>query len=201
MSETVDKALARVSNARDRYVLFIGHAKMAEGSRAEVALALHAKTAEGAVPQAPLIFNLGNGYQLDLDVSGTQADVAARYGEAETPAPKKRGRPKLGVEGREVTLLPRHWEWLERQRGGASAAIRRLVDQARAAEDGKANPRAAQDRTTRFMGAMAGNLAGFEEATRALYAGNEARFAEEIKAWPKDVCATVRALAEGAFAA
>jgi hypothetical protein len=102
--------------------------------------------------------------------------------------------------GREVTLLPRHWDWLENQRGGASAALRRLVDQARkdnAVEDAR---REAQDRTNRLMTALAGNLPGYEEANRALYAGDADRFRAQTGAWPTDVKQVVAALAGAAFA-
>jgi hypothetical protein len=98
-----------------------------------------------------------------------------------------------------VTLLPRHWEWLERQRGGASAALRRLVDDARKQTARSDGVRLAQDRTNRFMSAIAGDLPGFEEATRALYAGNERAFREHIGAWPKDIVDCTLRLCDGAF--
>ncbi len=84
-------------------------------------------------------------------------------------------------------MLPRHWDWLSAQPGGASQALRRLVDQARAADDGRTACRAATDAAYRFMAAMAGNLPGFEEASRALFAGDEARFSAETAAWPPDI--------------
>ena len=100
-------------------------------------------------------------------------------------APKGRGRPKLGVVPREVTLLPRHWAWLGAQPGGASAAIRRLVDEAR---KGPRSAAAARDGVYRFITAMAGDRPGYEEALRALYRDDAARFCEIIADWPKDVC-------------
>jgi hypothetical protein len=106
---------------------------------------------------------------------------------AEAEAPRGPGRPKLGVVAREVTLLPRHWEWLNRQRGGASVALRRLVDEARHADGGADRRRAAQEAAYRFMSAMAGNREHFEEATRALFAGDAARFTHLIATWPKDI--------------
>lgn len=96
-----------------------------------------------------------------------------------------RGRPKLGVVAREVTLLPRHWEWLAAQPGGASVALRKLVEEARRSQSGRA--RQAQERAYHFMNAMAGDLPGFEEATRALFAGDREGFAERIAGWPTDV--------------
>ncbi|MGK4708801.1 DUF2239 family protein, partial [Pseudomonas aeruginosa] len=92
---------------------------------------------------------------------------------------------KLGVVAREVTLLPRHWEWLAAQPGGASVALRKLVEEARRSQSGRA--RQAQERAYHFMNAMAGDLPGFEEATRALFAGDPEGFAERIAGWPTDV--------------
>lgn len=120
------------------------------------------------------------------------------------PPPKKssqsRGRPKLGVVGREVTLLPRHWEWLNSQPGGASVALRKLVDEARRVNGNKDRVRSAQEASYRFMVAIAGDLPGFEEATRALFQANEARFDEMVEGWPADVKNHARKLAAAAFA-
>ncbi len=102
--------------------------------------------------------------------------------------------------GREVTLLPRHWEWLDRQRGGASASLRRLIDDARKLSAEADDIRTAQDRTNRFMSAIAGDLPGFEQATRALYAGNEHAFVAQVETWPKDVKTYTLVFADGAFA-
>jgi hypothetical protein len=101
--------------------------------------------------------------------------------------PRRRGRPKLGVVAREVTLLPRHWEWLNAQPGGASVALRKLVEAARRANGDKDRSRAARDAAYHFMSAMAGNLPQFEEACRALFAGDHRRFTTLIAAWPGDV--------------
>ena len=88
---------------------------------------------------------------------------------------------------REITLLPRHWDWLALQPNGASAAIRRLIDEARKREPAKLHRQQALQATERFLFAMAGNFPGYEEATRALFQGNSQRFAELISTWPKDV--------------
>ena len=96
--------------------------------------------------------------------------------------------------------MPRHWEWLAAQPGGASAAIRRLVDEARRAGGAKQQTRAAQDAAFKFMTAMAGDLPGYEEATRALYAKDRQRFARHVAAWPDDVRAYATTLAEAALA-
>jgi hypothetical protein len=114
------------------------------------------------------------------DATGKQVDFNFRE-----PARVGPGRPKLGVVSREISLLPRHWEWLESQPSGASAAIRRLVDQARNGA-GDADRRR-REAAGRFLTAMAGNLPGYEEATRALWAGDQARFAALMDGWPADV--------------
>jgi hypothetical protein len=113
---------------------------------------------------------------------------------AETPAedlsapePRGRGRPKLGVVAREVTLLPRHWDWLGAQPGGASVALRKLVEEARRASGDRDRSRAARDAAYHFMAVMAGNLARFEEASRALFADDRRRFVELIAGWPGDI--------------
>ncbi|MDF2233099.1 DUF2239 family protein [Albimonas sp. CAU 1670] len=168
------------------HAAFLGPRLLARGSLAEVAAALHASPAPGALVFDP------QGRQIDLDLRGTEADVRARHADpAETaPRPRGRGRPKLGVVAREVTLLPRHWDWLT-GRGGASAAIRRLVEAARRAEA----PKDARDAAWRFMSAAGGDLPGFEEAARALYAGDAEGFAARLAAWPADLAEHARRLA------
>lgn len=116
------------------------------------------------------------------DTTGKQVDFNWREPERASAGP---GRPKLGVVSREISLLPRHWEWLETQPSGASAALRRLVDQARNSPADQ--ERRAREAAGRFLSAMAGNFAGYEEATRALYAGDKERFAELIHEWPADI--------------
>lgn len=129
-----------------------------------------------------LIFDNSTGRQADFDFRGTIEDVVGRYVKEE-PA-RGPGRPKLGVVAREVTLLPRHWEWLAEQPSGASAAIRRLVDQARKSEDGS---RRAATVTGRVMTSLAGDLPNYEEAYRALDASDRARFEQLTALWPTDV--------------
>jgi hypothetical protein len=171
---------------------FDGHRLLARGTRIDVALAL--KQALGAGATGPLLaFGDATGGVIDFDLSGSDADVAARLAEPE-PAPRGRGRPKLGVVAREVTLLPRHWEWLAAQRGGASVALRRLVDEARRADGGSTQARQAVDAAYRFLQAIAGNFAGFEEASRALFAGDGEGFERRIADWPPDIVAHARRL-------
>jgi len=132
-----------------------------------------------------LIFVDQTGEQVDFDFRGSVEDVLRR---AEPRATKTGpGRPKLGVVSREVTLMPRHWEWLEQQPNGISAALRRLVDNARKQAPNKADARRVIDAAGRFMWAMAGNFPSFEEASRALFAKDGKRFASLIRRWPKDV--------------
>ncbi len=125
-----------------------------------------------------LMFNDATGGQVDVDLR----DEAT----AEPAAPAKAaGRPRLGVVAREVTLLPRHWEWLAAQPGGASVSLRKLVEEA--ARSPAAAVKAAQTAAYRFMTAMAGNLPGYEEANRALFAADEGRFQQFTQGWPADV--------------
>ncbi|QDC09095.1 DUF2239 family protein [Oceanicola sp. D3] len=159
----------------ETYTAFNGHTRITSAPRPELATLL---AEQGHGPGAALlIFSDLTGRETDLDLSGGPEAVAARY----TPAPRGRGRPKLGVVPREVTLLPRHWDWLASQRGGASAALRRLVE----SEMRKPDPAARRDAAYRFCTAIAGDLPGFEEAIRALYAGEG--FAEAIASWPEDI--------------
>ena len=139
-----------------------------------------------------LIFEDQSGRQVDFDLRGTLPIQPQRTGP---------GRPRLGVVSREVSLLPRHWEWLEEQQCGASAAIRRLVDDARKREPEKQLARLSAEATGRFLTAVAGNFAGYEEATRALYAGSRKRFEELIRDWPADIRAHALGLAKNALAA
>lgn len=160
---------------------FAGHRRIARGPLADVALAV-----AGADPAVPLlVFDDATGRVIDLDLRGGPDAIAARY--AVTEAPRGRGRPRLGVIAREVTLLPRHWDWLNDQPGGASQALRRLIDDARRADDGRTRRRAAHDAAYRFLSAMAGDLPGFEEAARALFADDPDRFAAQAASWPADI--------------
>ena len=154
-----------------------------------------------------LYFNRSTGKQVDLDLRGGGAEPKADLDSpiADTNADKAhsvtkpRGRPKLGVIGREVTLLPRHWQWLDKQRGGASAALRRLVDEERKNNSAEDQVRESQDSANHFMYAMAGDLRGFEEAVRALYARDRLCFEAETATWPVDIRRCAREFAEPAL--
>lgn len=186
------------------YVAFDEMTAVADGTLEVVATRCfeHVQTLPSADRGRPiLIFDTATGRQLDLDLSGSIDDVRARYRtNAEPPVEKRRrGRPKLGVVGREVTLLPRHWAWLDAQPGGPSPTLRRLIDRARRADGDPVKN--AQHRAHGFMTAIAGNLPGFEEAIRALYAPSRDRFLAEIDAWPEDVRKTAITFAADAFGA
>jgi hypothetical protein len=162
------------------YIAFEGSTRIGFGELTEVALAAREAAERGSAPV--LIFDAVTSQPIELDLRGSEAELAARLagripGEPEAPAsPRGPGRPRLGVVAREVTLLPRHWEWLNSQPGGASVALRKLVEEARKANATKDRLRLAQESAYRFMSAMAGNEAGFEEASRALFAGSSERF-------------------------
>ncbi|HPS77137.1 MAG TPA: DUF2239 family protein [Thermoanaerobaculaceae bacterium] len=188
---------------------FAGMRRITSGTLTEVALA--ARDAFGRDPNCSiLIFDDTTSEQIDLDLSAAPADLGARLSRAEaaTPpdevtagtVPRGPGRPRLGVVAREVTLLPRHWEWLNEQPGGASVALRKLVEVARKANEGRDRQRRAQEAAYRFMSALAGNLPGFEDAIRALFAGDRPRFDEMVEPWPPDVRDHASRLAAGAFA-
>ncbi len=193
-------------NASGRsYTTFNGSKKIRSGSLLDNTLAAkHAQAHHAAGPI--LTFDDETGRTVDLDTRGTEKDVAARVAaqeEAQTnrgespigaaensPAADEnrgRGRPKLGVVAREVTLLPRHWDWLATQPGGASVALRKLVEEARKTRAGADQTRAAQERAYHFMVAVAGNLPGYEEATRALFRNDSRTFCGVVEDWPADV--------------
>lgn len=164
------------------YTAFLSNRRLAHGSLAEVAVAV--RQAESPVPV--LIFDDVTGRQLDVDTRGSDDDIRARY--APPPeVPRGRGRPKLGVVPREVTLLPRHWDWLNAQKGGASVTLRRLVDEARRAGGDKRLVKAAHERAYHFAYAIAGNFTNYEEATRALFANDRERFSQLTLGWPPDI--------------
>jgi hypothetical protein len=171
------------------FTAFEGQQRLVSGPLHEVALAV--KRAEQRAADRVAIFSDATGRPIDFDLRGSDEEIVARLppGPAapETTPPRGRGRPKLGVVAREVTLLPRHWEWLNTQPGGASVSLRKLVEAARRANGDKDRSRAARDAAYHFMSAMAGNLPNFEEASRALFTDEPRRFSSLISAWPDDI--------------
>jgi hypothetical protein len=182
--------------SRPHFTAFVGPTRLAAGPLAEVAIAVMQASRRPATPPI-IIFSDATGQPIDLDLRGTERDVIARLPQPASPpdveteettaGPRGRGRPKLGVVAREVTLLPRHWEWLGAQPGGASVALRKLVEEARRANGDADRVRTARDAAYRFMSVMAGNLAGFEEASRALFADDRRRFVGLVAGWPDDI--------------
>jgi len=198
-----------IDTATPSYTSFNGHKRIASGSLPVNALAVkHALDSD--MTSALLTFCDQTGQVVDIDLRGSDAEMLARLppeghqlqgnesaliDSAESGEPRGRGRPKLGVVAREVTLLPRHWDWLATQSGGASVTLRKLVEEARRANVDRDRQRRASECAYHFMSAMAGDMAGFEEASRALFANDAAKFRQQTEAWPTDVRDYVRYLA------
>jgi len=177
-----------------QWIAFAGDRRLVSGAPEAAALAAHAALA--ADPHAPLlILDARTARTVEPDLRGSAEAVRARL----AAPPRGPGRPKLGVSAREVTLLPRHWDWLAGQPGGASAALRRLVEQASREGSTRDRARAAQEAAYRFLTVMAGDREGYEEAARALFARDRAGFEARVAAWPKDVAEEAMRFAEVAF--
>ena len=161
------------------YSAFSGFSHLETGSLAEAYAASRGDA-------AALIFDRETGRVVDIDPRFPP--------DAEAPRP---GRPKLGVVPREVTLLPKHWDWLAAQPGGASVALRKLVEEAM--KKPRLQSRARRDAVYRLATALVGNAPGYEEAMRALYAGEAEDFAAHIEAWPPDVRRVLEEMTDSAF--
>lgn len=185
-------------------IAFEGSKRVATGGLRQVAVAVKERL-DGCPEAVVLVFDAVTSHPVEIDFRGAVDDVIRRLetgDHAAEPAeqPKRTpGRPKLGVVGREVTLLPRHWEWLNAQPGGASVTLRRLVEEARRAGGAGERRRDARESAYRFMSAIAGNEPGFEEASRALFAGDRAAFASTTASWRCDVREHALALAEASW--
>jgi uncharacterized protein len=191
---------------------FEQYRRIATGHLSEVALAVKAVVDQGR-DKAILVFDDLSSELIELDLRGSDSDLLGRLqagtddrGDAPaTPEPEDTrrgpGRPRLGVTAREVTLLPRHWDWLGSQPGGASVALRKLVEEARRSHEGKDRVRRAQEVTYRFISAIASGLPEFEEASRALFAGDSKGFDAQTQTWPADLRSHAQRLALQAFAA
>ncbi|MCU6353618.1 DUF2239 family protein [Morganella morganii] len=175
--------------------VFTQNRKIAAGSLADVIRTIKALP---VTPEALFIFDDQTGTRLEIDFSGeanaVYASAVQTYPEfhdnsasENTPEIKQRGRPKLGVISKEVTLLPRQWEWLASQRGGASATLRRLVDEAKKATTAVEQQRKIIESAYKFLSEMAGNLPDYDECLRALFANDAATFEKLTRTWPQDI--------------
>ena len=197
---------------------FHGLGLLSSGPLRQVALEVKRAVAGGAADPI-LVFDDATGNVIELDLRGGDAEVVKRLSArpeagkgrycstpGDSPDPgettpetsggfRGRGRPKLGVIAREVTLLPRQWDWLSAHPGGASAVLRRLVDEAKKRGDADLQRRAAQEAAYRFLTAIAGDQPGYEEAIRALFAGDRIAMEQRIDSWPADIRAYALRLA------
>ncbi|MEO8277472.1 MAG: DUF2239 family protein [Thermoanaerobaculia bacterium] len=199
--------------SHEAWIAFAGKKRVARGTPADVATRV--KAVVDKTPNAQLlVFDSRTSRPVELDLRGTLATVLRKLPDGagskssaskledsteEESAARGPGRPRLGVVAREVTLLPRHWNWLASQPGGASVALRKLVEQGLRSSAGADRQREAREAAYRFLHAMAGDEPGFEEASRALFAGDLSRLREHLTMWPRDVRAHAIALAEAAL--
>ncbi|HEY7958331.1 MAG TPA: DUF2239 family protein [Polyangia bacterium] len=165
------------------YSGFVGARRVAEGSLREILPMLKQRFDEDR-SELVLVFELETGRQVDFDLRGSLDEVLER----EAPGtPRGPGRPKLGVLSREVSLFPRHWDWLEEQPNGISGVLRRLVEQAIKGQTGKQRAERVRAALSRFLSSMAGDRPHYEEASRALFEGQTRRFEALVRKWPKDI--------------
>jgi hypothetical protein len=181
-------------------IAFDGDHCIASGDIVDVAARV--KQTLSAQPQSQiLLFDLETSRPVEIDFRGSIADVTTRFKKSLSPetVPRSPGRPKLGVVAREVTLLPRHWEWLAAQPGGASVTLRKLIEDARRKTSAKGDARERQESVHRFLSAIAGDKPHYEDVLRALYASDGTRFHALIADWPADVRRHVERLASELF--
>jgi hypothetical protein len=165
------------------YAAFAGTRQLASGSLRDV-LPVIKERFDRNYSELVLVFEVETGRQVEFDLRGSLDEVLER--EAPTPA-RGPGRPKLGVVSREVSLFPRHWEWLEQQSNGISGALRRLVEQAMQAQPGKERARRIRAALSRMLSSLAGDRPHYEEAMRALFHGDVTTFERHVQRWPKDI--------------
>ena len=165
------------------YTAFAGVRRVAEGALRDV-LPILKQRFDRDHSESVLVFEVETGRQIDFDLRGSLEAILER----EIPtAVRGPGRPRLGVTSREISLLPRHWDWLERQSSGISSVVRKLVEQASRDNPGPERARRIRAALSPVLSALAGDRPNFEEACRALFAGDTARFEALIARWPKDV--------------
>jgi hypothetical protein len=189
-------------NTQDTYTAFEGGHRLFQGPLQEVVLKIKKRLGK-AENSSILIFSDITGKTMDFNFHGSEGDVLKRLevyvsteNNKETSGP---GRPKLGVVSREVSLLPRHWEWLATQPGGASATLRKLIEEAKKKSSTHISIKQVQERAYRFMSVIAGDLEGYEEALRALYKYDRKSFLLHIQEWPRDIKNHVLEMAKPIF--
>ena len=185
------------------YTAFNNQHILIQGSLEKVVLKVK-KQLEQHPSSDVLIFSDSSGKKMDFDLRGSENEVLARLekfiGKDALSTTSGPGRPKLGVISREVSLLPRHWEWLSTQSGGASASLRRLIDETKKQTSAREIIKQAQERTYKFMTTIAGNLSNYEDALRALFSKDKKLFEDHINDWPKDIKKQTIKLAGDVFA-
>lgn len=200
LTRHIARAILGTMEALRTFTAFAGQKLVASGDIRDVLRSVKARLDARGEEVPVLVFEDQTGAQVDFDLRGTADEAIERLSShplfEREAAPKRTGpgRPKLGVVSREVSLLPRHWEWLEAQRGGISVALRALVEEARKRGQLRQLARNAREAAGKFMWTMAGDLPDFEEASRALYAKDDAKLRALTKAWPKDIAAHVARL-------
>lgn len=173
--------------ATETHVAFAGAKRVAGGTLRDVLPELKRRF-DRDPSEMVLVFESETGRQVDFDLRGSLAEILDRDAPLPgEPAPRGPGRPRLGVVSREVSLLPHHWDFLEAQPTGASAALRRLVEHAIKAQPGKERARRTRAALAKFLSAMAGDRPHYEEATRALFQGDTDAFEAAVRRWPKDI--------------
>jgi hypothetical protein len=191
-------------DAQETYTAFEGTTRLFRGTIEQVVLQIKERLGR-AENSSVLIFSDNTGKTMDFNFQGKVKDVLKRleiYVSKQNCGPVAGpGRPKLGVISREVSLLPRHWEWLANQSGGASATIRKLIEDAKKRSSAHTSIKHVQERVYRFMSVIAGDMTGYEEALRALYKADRKNFLLHMRDWPTDVRTHVVEMAKPIFEA
>lgn len=191
------------TNQNNTYTAFLKDKLVISGPLSEVVLNI--KNNKLAESEGMLIFSNDTGKTMDFNFQGTKQDILKRLEvfvsneEEDSTTVAGPGRPKLGVISREVSLLPRHWEWLANQPGGASATLRLLVEEAKKKSQSAPTMKQVQERVYKVMSVLAGDLPGYEEALRALYKKDTATFFSYIEQWPRDIQRYLKSLGETIF--
>ncbi|MDU0354475.1 DUF2239 family protein [Paraglaciecola aquimarina] len=160
---------------------------LVKGKLQEVVQEVKAREQELGFAIEPIVIEVENCQRIDFSWHGNTQQVLANLPNAQPKQQAKRGRPKLGVKSKEVTLLPRHWEWLASQRGGASATLRRLVEEAQKNPSIEQQILLKQQQLDKFMLLFLADEQGYEEASRALYRNSRVGLESAIVTWPREI--------------